>query len=242
MDEEQKNEDTYLAEYGLDENGAPLADPELATTAAHDEHAETPEEEAGEPSAEQVAEGEVPAGEHQADFSQLLDGLKAAGINSMDDIHAALAQSQVAAQMQGELATLEAQLHDAVANGDMTPEAAQMVFDAKQEALEAKATIQAQQMQLEMAKQAQAQQALAKIDPSLAKAVGQIGLAPEQITALADALNSAVNTNKQKAVAEYVAGKKDAAPAPISERGSGPKEEDVDVDKFSFSDLFAMSK
>lgn len=231
----EENEDTLLAEYGLDPSGQPVAEqPEVEEAP----EVETPEvEETGE---EQAPQG-IEDAQSMGDFTPLLEQLRAQGITSMDDIHAMMAQSQAQSQMQGELATLEASLQAAVENGDMTPEAAQMVYDAKAEALEAKATIQAQQMQLQMAQEAQAQQELAKISPELAQAVGQIGLAPEQIKALAGALNGALNTTKQKAVAEYVAGKKATSPAPISERGSGPKEEDIDPDQFSFSQLFEMA-
>ena len=236
QDDEQEDELSYSEEYGMpvaaqgEAMAQPVSEQNAATEIPVQESVEAPQVQA------KGASGD--------DFGPLVEAMKAAGFNNMDEVHSAMAQQQAEAQVGQELAAYQTHLQSRIDSGALDPEDAQEMYDLKSSALETQAQVQAQQAQLQMQQQAQAAKALATLSPELAQAAQQLGLTPEQIQALAPLLEQVTGKVSQKAVSEYVAQKgQGGMVAPIPQgASSAPAGDDVDEDAFSFGDLVAAGK
>lgn len=227
---------SYADLYGIGDDGA-IADPAAAVAV------ETPAP-VEEPAAEDPgAVAPVASGE----FANLIAQLKAAGLGGDDAIEGLLAQQQTQQAMEAELGTLWEDLQARIDSGEVTPEIAQMLYEAKAQNLELSAQAQVQAAQAEKQQAAQSMQALAQIDPALGQLAQQAGFTPQQSQALAEALQPLLGKTKQAAVSQYVADKTSAgggsATAPIPAGASAtpvPGNVDVDVKSISFEDAFRL--
>ena len=239
MDQPQGGEETSLADaYGLNPQGnfadAQSADPEKAPAAEPmGNDAETGDGE------EPTQQGSLAGGD---EFAPLLEALRGQGINSFDDLHAQMLAKQSEAELQSQMQSLAQDIQSRVDAGLIDEQTAQELYNAKAQALELSAQVAAEQSKLEAAAQREAQAALAKLSPDLAKAVRSVNLTTEQIKALTPVLEKAVAGREKQSIAKYVAAKAEGeSTAPIPEAGGGsPREAAIDVSKANFSDLFAL--
>lgn len=189
--------------------------------------------------------GDAPTSAEGGKFARMVAQLEAAGLDSDDAIETLMAQQAGQQQIEAELGALWEDLQGRIDAGETTPEIAQMLYDAKQQALEAQVQLQGQSAQMERQKALQSAEALSKIDPALGQFAQQAGFTPEQSQALAQALEPLLGKAKQSAVSQYVADKGAAggggATAPIPQgAATSPVPTDIDVDSMSFTDLFKM--
>lgn len=248
MEEQEVPEGASYAEiYGINEDGtmggtAPAVPEAVAVPEVTAEVVATPEESpevvAGTPGAQ--APGENP-------FARVIAQLQEAGFDSADAVEAAMDQQVAQQSMEAELGALWEDLQAKIDAGEMTPEIAQMLYEAKEQNLQLSAQAQAQAAQMERQQAAQSAQALAQIDPSLGQFAQEAGLTPEASQALAKVLEQVMGKTKTAAVSQYVAEKTRAGggsvTAPIPQGAATtpvPTDMDIDVSNMSYEDMFRL--
>jgi ParB-like chromosome segregation protein Spo0J len=246
MDENQDDQNIQSA--GAPGAGQSLADfygieSDTTAPAALAPVAEAPEAEGME--LEEPGE-ESPAEAGGSKFARLAAQLEAAGIDSDDAIERMIEQESLKAGMEAELSALGEELQGRIDSGEITPELAQMLYEAKAQNLELAAQAQAQAAQMDRQKAQDSLQTLAKLSPELGQFAQQAGLAPAQAQALAQVLEPILGKTKQAAVSQYVAEKGaaggGAATAPIPQgASSSPVPTDIDVSSMSYTDLFKLT-
>jgi len=251
MDEEEKAkaEETapeggsYADQYGISDGETPAVGEQA------DESAEPVAEAVADPNEATEGGEAAPQGIDPARYSRILAALQAQGLDSDDAVEAHLAEQQAQQAAAGQLAAYQTELQARIHAGSLDVDTAEELYNAKEQLLTVQAQAQAAQATAKAAEARAQQQAaeaeLAKLDPTLAQAVRQVGLAPDQIKALADNLTGSFAQGKEKAVAQYVAAKDGQKAKPVVRDGGVVGDgqggsEAVDYKNYSMMELAEM--